>query len=392
MSRRIIILALVCAAIGFLFWWLLQNSEWVELKVPGTLSGQAAEDPFYAATRLVERLGARSQSLRSLLAPPPPDAVLVITNWNWSAPKQQVNLQQWVAEGGRLVIDSSVGSMAQVQAWTHLRLTYPFVRGREDTTPEDPQALLERIKPCRAMHVVPPTSDETAPPPYWHLCGLNPIRRLVAARGIAWGVGDDHGLQAVRLPIGKGAVFFADGLPFTQQTLIEQDNARLFVSALQLRRGDLVYFLHSAAPESLLYLLWREAAAALCLLLLAAAAYAWRSATRLAPLLPVPDPARRSLIEQIRGTANFLRYGGDAALLHAATLSSLEAAGQRKLAGYGRLAAEERLQLIARRTGLDPERLRSARSWRDSRSAEGLSESILLLEAARRRLTTGLIS
>jgi hypothetical protein len=387
-SRRLIIGALICAAVGFGFWWLLQNSEWVEVKVPSVLSGDAAKEPFYAATRLVGRLGARSQILRSLLVSPPRDAVLVITSWNWGSRGDLQRLQHWVADGGRLVIDGSVGTMAGLQNWTHLRLTYPFTRGANDE-PEDAEKLAERLKPCRAMRVTSSAAGPEGPAPFWHVCGMSVMRRLVPEARFSWGIGDEYGLQAVRIPIGKGSVFFADGEPFIYRRAIEEDDARLFVAATQLRRGDDVYFLHSSPPESLFYLLWHEAAAAVCLLLLGAGAYAWRTGARLAPLLPVPDPARRSLIEQIRGTALFLRHAGDAMLLHAATLAALEAAGQRKLAGYGRLAAEERLQLIARRTGLDAERLRSARSWRDSRSGDGLTESILLLEAARRRLLAG---
>jgi hypothetical protein len=255
----VIIVALICAGVGLVFWWLLQNSEWVEIKVPGMLSGQAAEDPFYAASRLVERLGARSQSLRSLIAPPPRDAVLVISNWNWAAPERRVSLQKWVAEGGRLVIDDTLSSltMAPLQTWTHLRLIYPFTRGTEDD-PLDPKTLAEILKPCRAMRVVSAAQAESTPAPFWHLCGLSSLRRLAPPAGSSWGVGDEYGMQAVRIPIGKGTVFYADGMPFTFHTLIEQDDARLLVAGMQLRRGDSVYFLHAVPPESLLYLLWRE--------------------------------------------------------------------------------------------------------------------------------------
>jgi len=396
MSRRLTIAALICGVVGLVFWWLAQNSEWIEVTVPGSLSGDAAQDPFYAATRLVDRLGAHSVPLHSLLAAPPTSAVLVITNWNWTLPARRARVQQWVARGGRLVIDSSTGTIAELQNWTRLSLTYPFTRGVHEKTPEDMENVILRLvdhpDPCRPMHDT--TQPETSPGgmPPWHLCGLNPGRRLVPQHGPAWGIGDEYGLQAVRLAVGQGSVFYADGMPFTKKALIQEDDARLFVAATQLRRDDLVYFLRSAPADSLFYLLWREAAAAICLLLLGAGAYAWRSGVRFAPPLPERDPARRSLAEQIRGTARFLRRGGDAPLLHSAALAALEDASQRRLTGYGRLAAEERLQLLARRTGLDAERLRGARSWRESHGSDGLTESIAILETARRRLLTGATS
>jgi hypothetical protein len=392
MSRRLTIAALICGVLGLAFWWLVQNSEWVEVTVPGSLSGEAAQDPFYAATRLVDRLGARSEPLRSLPAVPPTSAVLVITNWDWTVPARSARLQQWVAGGGRLVIDSSTGSIAELQKWTHLSLIYPFTHGLNEETPEDRERFAERIKRCRPMHVATRPGTGLGGISPWQLCGLSIVRRLVPAQGFAWGIGDEYGLQAVRLAVGQGSVFYADGMPFTYKTLIQADDARLFVAATQLRRDDLVYFLRSAPADSLFYLLWHEAAAAVCLLLLGAGAYAWRSGVRFAPPLPVRDSARRSLAEQIRGTAQFLRRGGDAPLLHAAVLAALESASQRKLTGYGRLAAEERLQLLARRTGLDAERLRGARAWREFHGTDGLTESIALLETARRRLLTGATS
>jgi hypothetical protein len=388
MRRGFIIAVVICAAVGLGFFWLIQNSEWIEIKVPGFMSGPALEDPFYAATRLVERLGGRSESVHTLIGMPPTDAVLVVNRWSWGTSGKGPALKKWVADGGRLVLDSSV-DLAQLQAWTHLRLSYPFTKGLTEDATEDPTEVAERFKPCRSMRVITsPAADRESGAP-WKVCNLSPIRRLLPPSGPSWGVGDEHGLQAVRMQYGKGFIFYADGTPFTYRALIDEDDARLLVDGAQLRHGDVVYFLHFAEPDSLMVLVWRQAAAALCLLALAVVLYAWRSGTRLWPLLPPPEPARRSLVEQIRGTAQFLRQAGEANALHAATLSALESVGQRKLAGFGRLTAEERLQLIARRTGLDPERLRTARFWRDSRGSDGLAESILLLEAARRRLISG---
>jgi hypothetical protein len=318
---------------------------------------------------------------------PPTDAVLVVNEWNWKTTNRGAELKQWVSNGGRLVLDASV-DMPQLQAWTHLRLKYPFARSLQDETTEDPAVVAERMKPCRTMQVIENPQVEGRPGTPWTLCTLSSMRRLLPVPGPSWGVGDESGLQAIRIAYGKGFILYADGYPFTYHTAVDEDDARLLLQGAQLRHGDRVYFLHSAEPESLMALLWRQYGAALSLLALAIGFYVWRSGTRLAPLLPPPEPARRSLVEQIRGTAQFLRRAGEATALHAATLSALESVGQRKLAGFARLTAEERLQLIARRTGLDAERLRTARSWRDSRGGDGLAEAVLLLEAARRRLAS----
>jgi hypothetical protein len=40
--------------------WVVANTEWGEVRVPTPLRGEAATNPFYAAQRLVETLGATS--------------------------------------------------------------------------------------------------------------------------------------------------------------------------------------------------------------------------------------------------------------------------------------------------------------------------------------------
>jgi hypothetical protein len=80
----------------------------------------------------------------------------------------------------------------------------------------------------------------------------------------------------------------------------------------------------------MLALLWRYGAPVVTLALTLLALVLWRGGVRFGPLAAAPEAARRSLVEQIRGTGQFiLRHGGGISF-HAASVRALdEAAGRR---------------------------------------------------------------
>lgn len=55
-----VIWGLALAAIGALVTWIALNTYWEEVEVPMPLKDEAARNPFYAAQRFVEGLGATS--------------------------------------------------------------------------------------------------------------------------------------------------------------------------------------------------------------------------------------------------------------------------------------------------------------------------------------------
>src|SRR5687767_6342871 len=98
---RIILLGAVVALVA----WIANNTYWTEISVPAPLKGEAARNPFYAAQRLAEALGARTQWDRVLITPPH-DAVILLSAWHWSlSASRRENLERWVESGGRLVVD-----------------------------------------------------------------------------------------------------------------------------------------------------------------------------------------------------------------------------------------------------------------------------------------------
>jgi hypothetical protein len=112
----------------------------------------------------------------------------------------------------------------------------------------------------------------------------------------------------------------------------------------------------------------------------------WRSGVRLGPLAAARPPARRSLAEQIRGTARFLvRHGGGCAL-HAATLRALDEAAARRVAGYGRLERTQRCDALAALTPFTSEALAAAVHDSGLRRPRELGATLTVLETARRHI------
>jgi hypothetical protein len=107
---------------------------------------------------------------------------------------------------------------------------------------------------------------------------------------------------------------------------------------------------------------------------------------RFGPRAAVLPTVRRSVAEQIRGTAHFIRHHGSTAL-HAAQLRALHDVARPRIHGFDALIVGERAQAIAKLTSLDAHTL--ARAMNPELSA-ALSRhpgaALALIETARRRL------
>jgi hypothetical protein len=194
-------------------------------------------------------------------------------------------------------------------------------------------------------------------------------------------------MQAVRIKVGRGSFTLLNAIPFENHELFEGDNAFLFVAATGIDRGARIYFLSEEKSRSLLELIWMHGAPVVMLLLGVIALALWRGSRRFGPPAGVPDPARRSLAEQIVGTGRFtLRFGGGRAL-HAAAVRALHETAQRHISGYGGMQGEMRMATLARNTGLDESSLAEAINYAGPRRAGELRKVLTLLETARRRIS-----
>ena len=119
----------------------------------------------------------------------------------------------------------------------------------------------------------------------------------------------------------------------------------------------------------------------LCLLL-----WLWMRAQRFGPLLPAPQPPRRSLLEHLEASGEHLLRYGQLAALHRALLTAVQARLRRRDPLAAALEGEPQASLIAKRTGLPASDVRSLLDTRPPRDAHDFRQRIARLIDLRKRL------
>lgn len=369
MKRQHVINASIVLFFAAVVAWIAANSYWEEYDWHSGLQGEALTNPFYAAQRLAGELGAHTRLRHELVAVPPPNAVIVVGTWNWNIiPERRERLERWVSDGGRLVASRELLADSKFNEWTGVTRTKA---GKEAASTALTATVGEPDKANRR----------------WQICNLVDIYYLSTSRKPSWRLNDTNThAQIVRIPIGRGSVTIINADPFTEDTLTCGDDARVFVTATQLRAGDDIEFLTEGSGSSLLQLIWKYGAPVVLLIAAFIALWLWRSGVRFGPLMAEPDLARRSLAEQIRGTGKFtLRFGGGRAL-HAATTRALDEMAAHRVPHYGRLSSEERIATLAPLTGLGSADLAAALDSSVARNPHELRKAIATLELARRHM------
>ncbi|HET9864528.1 MAG TPA: DUF4350 domain-containing protein [Steroidobacteraceae bacterium] len=380
---------LVIAIVGLLA-WMGSHMSFREVKIYVPLQGEAARNPFYAAMRMSEELGAEAAWERVFTAPRT-DSVVFLSSWNWSLSRaRRDQMERWVEAGGRLVVDSTViGDQEEFERWSGVRRVDLEAQGEEeseevdDDEEEAPEYLFDQLtgEPCRKF-------SEDATQRELDVCGVSESRALETSGKVLWALRDGENIHALRIAVGRGSVTVINASPFRYRSFLQGDHPALFVTMAQLHRGDAVLFLTEEDRASLLRLMWRFGAPAVLLLIAAVGLALWRAGQSFGPKVAPTQTARRSLAEQIRGTGRFaLRFGGGKAL-HAATLRALRDAAIRRFPGYDQMSSEARVAAVAAGSGLSADELGPAMNFSGERSAHELRHAIALLESARRNLST----
>ena len=385
MRRPLVLRTLIAVPTVALIVWIASSTTWVDVPVPMPMKGDARVNPFYAAQRFAETLGARTSWDRTLQVPAS-NAVIVLSAWHWDLSESRRHaIERWVESGGRLVVDSSVLDDGAFAMWSGIARN-----DRENTKEETREpafgALPDRLATCRNFEArTEPGAAGVEQPTTYRLCGFNQESFLTAKKNVLWTFGDAAGAQAVRTTVGRGHVTAINAEPFIWRQLFFGDHDWLFVATTELRPGDVMHFLSEAEHPSLLALTWQYGAPVVVCAAAIVALGLWRGSVRFGPLAPVVDGARRSLAEQIRGTGHFAarHEGGDT--LHAACVRALDETSEKRLPGYRRLTGRDRVDALARLTGFDRDALASAIHHPRLRRGHELAGAIALIEAARRR-------
>jgi len=393
--------------------WLAFNTEWTDVEVPPELRGPAKTDPLYTFKRFSATLGVELSTPDNLDRLPPPGATLVLSSWFWDLfPQRVTTLQRWVEAGGHLVLPSYEYYGPEL-AWTKIEsvpppaLKAPRPAPAASSSDDDDDSEADENEATAAQRPPPPrragppiTLPRTKPgacPKLSEPGNVPPAfgvhRNYMTCQGSAstlksrspaqWAVDNARGHVALRVAVGRGSVTAADmRLPIYGTALLENDDALLLTAALRMARGQQLWVVVNETRPPLLTVLWQRGAPVILLGGLALALALWRAGARFGPRMPATPTARRSVAEQIRGTAAFIAHHGGRALHHA-QLRALDSCARTRVHGYDALIVGERAAVLAPLVGVDAHTL--ARAMNPELSKH-LPSALALLETARRRL------
>ncbi|MET3475727.1 DUF4350 domain-containing protein [Variovorax atrisoli] len=396
-----ILVVLVLALAGF---WLVNATEWADTEVSTPASGEAKTNRFYGAQVLLRELGMKVVKHDGLDAMPPAQARLVLGSSHWDMfPERGKRLRQWVEQGGHLVMPGYLVGGDQLEDWLPLVREKPPASDEKNDAKNDEASEPKKKKRSGLPRIPDPSAKDadcrivtepaTVPASFaggrgYRLCTWwSPSRYRPADRQppALWTVAGSRGTEAIRVAVGRGSVTVLPWGVWHNDGILRGDNALFAAAAVQARGGAEIWFVADEAREPFLLWLWQKGWVALVLGLLALAASLWRAAVRFGPLAPSAGTHRRSMAEQVRGTAGFLHAHG-AAALHVAQLRALDESARRQLRGYVRRDAAARAAAIAQATGLEPAMLARAMDEARSRHAGAMAIDLEVLETARRRL------
>ncbi|HEX6164935.1 MAG TPA: DUF4350 domain-containing protein, partial [Vicinamibacterales bacterium] len=125
MTRSQITAVISIVVIALIGVFVARNTYWEDIPYPTPPKGEAITNPFYAAQRFAEKLGATTVRRRSLDIPSP-QSVIVLSVWHWDlTPQRQEVLRPWVEAGGRLVVDRMLsGDLSDFEAWSGVLWDY----------------------------------------------------------------------------------------------------------------------------------------------------------------------------------------------------------------------------------------------------------------------------
>jgi hypothetical protein len=371
--------------------WMAMHMSFKEVTVPTALKGEAMRNPFYAAIKFSEALGAQAAWER-VFTVPAKDSVIVLSSWNWTLSRtRRERIERWVESGGRLVVDASlIGDLDGFERWSGIGEVK--ASGASADEDQDEERQVEEagedtpivLEPFFAPDCSILTEDGTGR--VIKVCGIDRTHSLTSARKMQWALLIDGRIEALRTKVGRGSVTVLNATPFRRRDFFLGDHPTLFVKVTQLHRGDSLWLFTEEDHASLLTLVWRFGAPVVLLLFAAIALALWRATARFGPPTAPAETARRSLAEQIRGTGQFaLRFGGGQSL-HAAEVRALRDAAIRRLPAFDRMSSEERIAALARLSSIAGEELGPALNYSGTRSSHELRNAIAIIETARRRI------
>src|SRR5688572_7850152 len=154
MTRSQVSGALCSVLLAALVVYVARNTYWEDIPIPTPPKGDAVTNPFYAAQRFAEALGAATRRAHSPVMPSP-RSVIVLSAWHWDlSPQRQVAIKQWVESGGRLVADRMLsGDVSEFESWSGVEWDFneaaadAYYESHDDDSPYPECAPVEEVAP-----------------------------------------------------------------------------------------------------------------------------------------------------------------------------------------------------------------------------------------------------
>lgn len=358
---------------GLLTAWFLLTYKKVEHSVDLPPRGEASFNPLYALKLALRDSGQQVVSRQRLqldaLPPGPHDTLVLYGDPRTLSHADLEGLERFVRSGGHLVVglpefsESGQGTGAEV-----LSGFLPI----EPAVTRSPCLLRtladkrERTLFCGAPRFTPEAEADLS-------AGLQHPR---------------GGYLFARFLLGKGSVDLLSDMGLLSNDQLDEDGNPEFARQLLTPNWGagtfhLVYSVDM--PPLWRWLLehgWRALLPAfLCLLL-----WLWMRMQRFGPLLPAPQPPRRSLLEHLEASGEHLLRYGQLGALHRALLAAVQERLRRRDPLAAALDGDAQARLIAQRTGLTSTEVRAALDTRPPRDPLDFRHRIARLTDLRKRL------
>lgn len=374
MSRtaRYFLWGVLLMAVVYGAWWWLTNMERRPVAMPRQ-TPEAAANPMLAAGLFLEKQGIKTRTVdmmaegSSQLASA---SVLLLPYRSLrQGDKDSAAIWRWVENGGVLI----TGAL-RLKDDEDDPLLEPL--GIERNTPVKTQDKAGSVKPPgspRALAVETHYADR--------------VQQTEDAQLPAWQ--DQSGEYLRAFSVGRGqVVVLGDPDWFTNKWLQQRDHAELLWRLVQLNGPPSQVLIVSSLKMPRWYVLfWKKTPLGWVVLPLLLGLLFWRAVVRFGPLLPEPDPSRRSLLEHIDASGRWLwrQEGGAFRLLQAARL----ALRQRMLARmpeWARLPQYELAQRVARRFKLSVDEVDRALNRPVSQNPHDFASRLRILQFLRKKL------
>jgi len=377
----LMIAAIVLVAMAALSWWAYSKFEFYETERETGYRGEARDNPYLAAGRLLEQFAAGVRFQQAYAELPPPQATLLLpTPRRGLSEQQSERLREWAEAGGHLILVS----------WT----LWDAERSGADYL-LDPLGVRQFMhepagKPGAAQDRPPSPRDQPRPV---RLPGGNgqlnvffdPHFVLKDASGkAAWALADAAGNHVLHYRVGRGAItVLSDDGFLTNSSIAKGDHAALLVWLIDPTPGSKVWIVQSDEVPALWRWLVDHAAPAVASALALLVCWLWAASRRFGPALPAPRSERRSLVEHISASGRFLWREARGAALYEAVLDELRQRIRLRHPAWAELPVDEVARRAATLSGMAPAAVRRALIGGARRREEDFLHDIQTLEALR---------